>query len=82
MRWTNDVYVSTPHRVVNRGTSDRYSVAFFLDPNPDVVVSALPTCLSSGQPAHYPPIVASDYLSQRLSRTYAFLAPETRAAAG
>jgi isopenicillin N synthase-like dioxygenase len=34
MRWTNDVYVSTPHRVVNRSARERYSIAFFYDPDP------------------------------------------------
>ena len=29
MRWTNEVYVSTPHRVVNPVGRERYSVAFF-----------------------------------------------------
>ena len=33
MRWSNDVYVSTPHRVVNRGGRERFSVAFFFDPS-------------------------------------------------
>jgi isopenicillin N synthase-like dioxygenase len=73
MRWTNDVYVSTPHRVVNRGGRDRYSVAFFLDPNPDAVVACLPTCVSDERPARYPPITGAAYLSERLRRTYDFL---------
>ena len=47
MRWTNDVYVSTPHRVVNLGGRHRYSVAFFMDPNPDAVIACLPTCVSA-----------------------------------
>lgn len=72
MRWTNDVYVSTPHRVVNRGGRERYSVAFFLDPNPDVEVACLPTCVSASRPARYPPISGADYLSQRLAATYSF----------
>ena len=66
MRWTNDVYVSTPHRVVNRGGRERYSVAFFLDPNPDAEVACLPTCVSAERPARYPPISGADYLRERL----------------
>jgi isopenicillin N synthase-like dioxygenase len=69
MRWTNDVYVSTPHRVVSPKGRDRYSVVFFLDPNPEAVVACLPTCLKDGV-AKYPPVVAADYLLSRLEPTY------------
>ena len=72
MRWTNDVYVSTPHRVVNRSGIDRFSIAFFLDPNPDAMSSALPTCVTAERPARYPPIDGAAYLSQRLDATYGF----------
>jgi isopenicillin N synthase-like dioxygenase len=72
MRWTNDVYVSTPHRVVNRGGRERYSVAFFLDPNPEALVACLPTCVSAERPARYPPVEAADYLRGRLDATYKF----------
>ena len=72
MRWTNDVYVSTPHRVVNRSGRERYSIAFFLDPNPEVEVACLPTCVSAERPAHYPPIKGADYLRGRLDATYSF----------
>ena len=71
MRWTNDVYVSTPHRVINRG-ADRYSVAFFLDPNPDAEIACLPTCVSADQPARYAPITGAAYLTERLDATYGF----------
>ena len=70
MRWTNDVYVSTPHRVVNRGGRERYSVAFFLDPNPDATVACLPTCVSPDRPGRYPPLTGADYLRGRLDATY------------
>ncbi|PWR01515.1 isopenicillin N synthase family oxygenase [Meridianimarinicoccus roseus] len=65
MRWTNDIYVSTPHRVLpprNR----RRSLAFFLDPDPDAVIAALP---GTGA-AKYPPVTGADYLRSRLDATY------------
>ncbi|PHP65393.1 2OG-Fe(II) oxygenase [Zhengella mangrovi] len=71
MRWTNDTYVSTPHRVVNPAGRERHSVAFFLDPNPDALVACLPTCAGPGRPAKYPPISGADYLESRLNPTYA-----------
>src|SRR5271154_6911127 len=58
MRWTNDVYVSTPHRVVNRSGRERYSIAFFFDPNPDARVAAIPSCVPEGESPKYPPISA------------------------
>ncbi|MHB2168866.1 isopenicillin N synthase family dioxygenase [Alsobacter sp. R-9] len=71
MRWTNDVYVSTPHRVVHRAPRERLSIAFFLDPNPDAIVSALPGCMGPDRPTRYPPIAGADYLRERLDATYA-----------
>ena len=60
MRWTNDVYVSTPHRVVNRSGRERYSIAFFYDPNPDAEVAVIPTCVGAGESVRYPPVLAAD----------------------
>ncbi|MFM7345427.1 MAG: isopenicillin N synthase family dioxygenase [Tagaea sp.] len=68
MRWSNDVYVSTPHRVVNRSGRERRSVAFFLDPNADAPVE----CLALGGPPLYPPTTGAAYLKERLDATYAF----------
>jgi len=67
MRWSNDTYVSTPHRVVIP-RHDRYSVAFFLDPNPEAIV--LPLLGGEAAARRYPPITAGDYLHQRLSATH------------
>jgi isopenicillin N synthase-like dioxygenase len=66
MRWTNDTYVSTPHRVVNRSVKERYSIAFFYDPNPDAIVETIPSCTRQGESARYSWILASDYLRRRL----------------
>ena len=70
MRWTNDIYVSTPHRVKNPPGRDRYSVAFFLDPNPEVSLACLPGCSDAAHPAKYAPMNAADYLRSRLDATY------------
>jgi isopenicillin N synthase-like dioxygenase len=71
MRWTNDIYVSTPHKVVTPPGRDRYSVAFFLDPDPDALVASLPTCIGADRPAKYAPITGADFLRSRLEPTYA-----------
>lgn len=65
MRWTNDIYVSTPHRVLPP-PEQRHSLAFFLDPNPDSVIEALP---GTGA-AKYPPVTGAEYLAGRLNATY------------
>jgi isopenicillin N synthase-like dioxygenase len=70
MRWCNDTYVSTPHRVMNPPGRDRYSIAFFFDPNPEAMIACLPGCAVKGQQPKYPPILAADYLTQRLVATY------------
>jgi isopenicillin N synthase-like dioxygenase len=69
MRWTNDVYVSTPHRVLAPAV-ERYSVAFFGAANPKALVETLPTCLAPGEAPRYPAITSGDYLAQRLKATY------------
>ena len=70
-RLTNHVYPSTTHRVVNppgeNARKPRYSVPFFLHPNPDFVIDVLPSCVDAMHPNQYPqPITAHDYLQERL----------------
>jgi isopenicillin N synthase-like dioxygenase len=71
MRWTNDIYVSNAHRVVNRSGRERYSAAFFSEPNPDAVIACIPGCAGPGNPAKYAPIPFADYLRSKLEPTYA-----------
>ncbi len=70
-RLTNHVYPSTTHRVVNppgeKARQPRYSVPFFLHPNPDFVIGVLPSCVSADNPSRYPePITAHGFLEERL----------------
>jgi len=70
-RLTNHVYTSTTHRVVNppgdAAARSRYSIPFFLHPNPDFVIETLPQCITEDNPNRYPePISSDDYLQQRI----------------
>ena len=67
MRWSNDTYLSTPHRV-RPPEQERYAIAFFLEVNPDTVVD--PLDIQPDQEPLYPPIRFADYLTQRLNATY------------
>ncbi len=71
MRWTNDIYVSTPHRVVSPKNRERYSIAFFLDPNPDAIVACVPSCIAQDAEPRYPAIRGDDFLRSRLDPSYA-----------
>ncbi|KAJ4971220.1 hypothetical protein NE237_004319 [Protea cynaroides] len=60
---------STLHRVIPAG-QERYSVAFFLDPNYDCMVECLESCCSEESPPRFPPIRSWDYLQERFRVTY------------
>lgn len=59
-RWTDDLYISTPHRVICNGTNERYSIPFFVEPN-------FHTPVFSNK---YPDTTAGEYMLGRLQSTY------------
>ena len=64
-RWTNDRYVSTPHRVMNVLDQSRYSMPYFVGPNKDTIVKNL-----TKEPDKYEPISSYEYLLWRLQQSY------------
>jgi isopenicillin N synthase-like dioxygenase len=56
------------HYPARSGQTGRYSIAFFLDPNPDAMVE--PIVASPADEPRYPPVSVRDYLLSRLDATY------------
>ena len=69
-RWTNDLYRSTEHRVVNMSGRDRFSVPFFLDGNPDHRVACLPGCAGPGNPPKYPAVTVAEHTGEMHRLTF------------
>jgi isopenicillin N synthase-like dioxygenase len=63
--WTNDIYVSNQHRVVNRNGRERYSIPTFFNLDFHALVSCLPSCQSADNPPKYAPISSGEYLVSR-----------------
>jgi isopenicillin N synthase-like dioxygenase len=59
VRWSNDEYLSTKHRVINTTDVDRYSIPVFFGPSGDALIEVLPTCQSPERPPLYEPITYS-----------------------
>ncbi|GMQ07163.1 hypothetical protein CsSME_00051476 [Camellia sinensis var. sinensis] len=71
-RWSNCIFRSTLHRVLGNG-QERYSIAYFVEPNHDCLVECLPTCQSQENPPKFPPIKCETYMLQRYKDTHAAL---------
>lgn len=70
-RWTNDAYPSTLHRVRQQGNAvDRYSVAFFADPNSNVEVTPWPTFVTAEKPARYQTILSGEHIQAKLEASH------------
>ena len=73
-RWTNGLFASTRHRVVNSSGRDRYSLPFFFDPDFNADLTVLETCTGPGNPPKYPPTTGGQHLLDRINETFDYRA--------
>ena len=69
-RLTNGLLISTPHRVINKSSKERYSCPFFYDPNINAVIKPQGNRVSANNPENFEPIIYGDYLKHELTSTY------------
>ncbi|RWP67050.1 2OG-Fe(II) oxygenase family protein [Mesorhizobium sp.] len=75
MRWSNDEWVSTPHRVANpprnrKGSSRRQSIPFFVNPSKETLISCLEPFCADGKQAKYEPITYGDYIELKTKQAF------------
>lgn len=70
---TNDRYISTLHRVINRGGKERYSIPFFMDLDFDAVVEPVPGCVSDENPSRYTSYTCGQHKYRRFVDSYSHL---------
>ncbi len=65
MRWTNDRWVSTLHRVGNppreSAGGDRISLVFFHMPNHDALIRCMPGCAGADGSENHPPVTFTEH---------------------
>ncbi|KAI2670563.1 hypothetical protein LCP963914a_9821 [Penicillium roqueforti] len=80
-RWSNDILMSTSHRVTlpplpdrfegtERMTRRRFSIPYFMSPDPDTLIECIPSCVAEGEMAKYEPITQGNYNKMRASTNY------------
>lgn len=67
-RWSGGRLLATPHRVVNRPDADRYSVAYFYDP--DMRATVEPVAGSAAKDRRIEPVRFDGYVRSQLDATY------------
>lgn len=59
-RWTDNRFLATPHRVINRSGRERYAIPFFFDANYTAVMEPV---TADGRPARMPAITYPEFMT-------------------
>ena len=70
-RWTNGLYKSTPHRVVNQSGKERLSIVLAFDPNPETYINPADIFGENGKSLS-DPITCGDYLIWRFGKAFSY----------
>lgn len=66
--WTNDRWVSTPHRVISKDVENpvkRFSFAFFHNPNSETIVDCINSCKNENNPWRYQQITSGEFIMKK-----------------
>ena len=70
-RWTDGLYKSTPHRVVNQSGKERMSIVLAFDPNPETIIDPREV-FGENHKSKNEPITCGDYLIWRFGKAFSY----------
>ena len=73
--WTNGLWKSTLHRVVNPKelhdkSSDRQAIGYFMHPDYDAIIDTIPTCINEQRPKVFAPISAGEHIAKKIKASH------------
>jgi len=74
-RWTNDRWTSTLHRVGNprelgSTRSRRQAIGYFMHPDFDATIEAIPSCVPRNEAPNHPPISAGAHIAMKITASH------------
>ena len=74
-RWTNGRWVSTLHRVANprdleSARSRRQTIGYFMHPDYDAPIRAIPSCVPPGEEPRFPAITAGQHIAMKIAASH------------